>query len=446
MINPQAQQSNSSKQRFFYGYIIVVVSFCIILLLVGTQFSFGIFFKPVLNEFGWTRAMTSGAFSLSMIINGLLCIVMGGFNDKFGPRVVITLCGFIFGLGYLLMSRVNTIWQLYLFYGVIIGIGMSGLWVPTMSTVARWFTRRRGTMTGIVLGGTGSGTFILSQLASRLIATYDWRISYIIIGSFVLVVLVALAQLLRRDPAQIGQMPYGESAESGRKVELSNKGFSLSEAVRIRQFWSIIIMYLCSGYVLNTIMVHIVPHVTDLGISPISAANILAAIGGIGIVSRFAVGSIADRIGNKQATIISFTMMSTALLCLLLINEMWMFYLFAGIYGLSVGIGALWSPLIAEYFGLKSHGLIFGVINLGFSIGASTGPLLAGYMFDNTDSYRIAFLICFAISIASIIIASLLRPPVKTVDYPPPTNLLTSLTLLWIDFRGSGQYPLELND
>ena len=406
MAGQKIYKPSGAEPRLFYGYIVVAVAFCIMVLTNGTRLSFGIFFKPVLTEFGWTRTMTSGAFSLAMIVHGLVSIVMGGLTDRLGPRIVLTLCGFILGLGYLLMSQVNAVWQLYLFYGLITGIGTSGFWVPIMSTVARWFAKRRGMITGIVMAGTGLGTLVVPPVASRLIATYDWRISYIMMGSFVLVVLVSLSQLLRRDPSQMGQVPYGENREGGQEVQLSGEGFYLSEAVYTGQFWLVFTINLCYGFLWLAIMVHIVPHATDLGISPISAANILAIIGGAGIVGRVAMGSIADRIGNKQAFIIGFILMSAVLFWLVTVTEIWMFYLFA----IVTGIGTLGSPVTAELFGLRSHGLIYGVINLGYNIGAATGPLLAGYIFDMTGRYQVAFLVCAAFGIVGLVLTLLLRP------------------------------------
>lgn len=410
MTGQEVKQSDRGEQRFFYGYIVVAVAFIIVMLGYGTRYAFGIFFKPMLTEFGWTRAATAGAFSLSMMVYGLMGVVMGGLNDKIGPRIVLTLCGILTGLGYLLMSQVGSIWQFYLFYGVITGIGMSGYWVPTLSTVARWFTKRRSMMTGIILAGTGVGTLVVSPVASRLVSAYDWRITFIIMGGFVLVVFVSLAQLLRRDPSQMRQVSDSVQGEDEHKAKPGVEGFSLREAVPTRQFWLVFAVFFSSGILLSTIMIHIVPHATDLGISPLNAANILAVIGALTIVSRVVFGSIADRIGNRQLFIICFILMTAACLWLLTAKEMWMFYLFAVAYGFATGAGAFGSPLLAALFGLRAHGLIFGVINLGYNIGSAVGAWFAGYIFDITNSYQIAFQVSALLSILSIILVFLLRP------------------------------------
>ena len=134
---PKSKTPAADGDRFFYGYIILGAAFLILVICLGSFFAFGIFFKPMITDFGWTRGMTAGAFSLSWIVNGLASMLLGGLNDKFGPRIVITGCGLSLGVGYLLMSQVSTTWHLYLFYGVIIGAGNS-VYVPLISTIARW--------------------------------------------------------------------------------------------------------------------------------------------------------------------------------------------------------------------------------------------------------------------------------------------------------------------
>jgi MFS family permease len=403
--------TDTKKPRVFYGYIVVVASFFIMVVNYGTANAFGVFFKPVLFEFGWTRAMTSGAFSLAKLVQGLLGIVMGGLTDRFGPRVVMTLCSFLLGLGYLLMSRISTPWHLYLFYGVIIGAGMSGAFVPLTSTVAKWFVERRSMMTGIVLTGIGTGTLIAPPVASRLISAHDWRVAYIILGGAVLVFIALAAQLLRRDPTQVGQRPYGRTKEEESRLTSGTPAFPLREAIYTSQFWLVSFMFLSLGFCIFAIMVHIVPHATDLGISTSSAANILATIGGMSIVGKVGLGIVADRIGNRWALIIGFILMSTSLFWLMPAREAWMLYLFAVVYGFAYGGSTtVESPLVADLFGLSSHGLIMGVTGLGFTIGAGAGPFVAAYIFDVTGSYQMAFLICAVVSLVGLILTVFLTP------------------------------------
>ncbi len=401
----------SVKPKFFYGYIVVLAAFVIMVVMWGGIYSFGVFFTPLLTEFGWTRAETSGAYSLFMVLHGLFCIVTGRLNDRFGPRIVITTCGFFLGLGYLLMSRINTIWQLYLVYGVIIAIGMSGGFVPLVSTVTRWFVKRRGLMTGIAVAGIGAGTMIMPPVASWLISSYGWRTSYIVIGSIALVLIILAAQFVRRDPTQMGQLPYGADKVKEESLNLEAGALSLRETIHTKQFWTFCVIWAFFAFCVHAIMVHIVPHAIDMRISAASAASILTIIGGLSIAGRVIMGGVSDRIGNKLALIICFILILIALFWLLAAKELWMLYLFAVVFGFAYGGHVpLVSPIVADLFGLRAHGLILGVVIFVGAIGAAMGPLLAGHVFDITSSYRLAFLACVALSVVGLILISQLRP------------------------------------
>jgi len=407
-------QLRKTEPRIFYGYIVVIVAFFVMVASWGVYNAFGVFFKPLQAEFGWSSAATSGAFSLSMIIYGVMGIVVGGLNDRFGPRIVMTLCGFLVGLGFLLMSQVNALWQIYLFYGVIVGIGLSGVWVPQLSTVARWFVRRRSLMTGIVVAGVGIGQLIGSPVASRLIAAYDWRLSYIILGGVVLIVMVLAAQLMKRDPTKMGLLPYGENEVKQQGLASEAGAFSLKEAAGTTQFWVSLVMFFCFGFGVFGVTVHIVPHAIELGVSAVSAANVLAAMGGISILGTYVLGGLGDRIGNRQVFIIGFILIAAAFFWLVPARELWMFYLFAALFGFAMGgTGAVESPLVAGLFGLRSHGLIYGVVHIGFTAGAAVGPVVMGYIFDLTGSYQVAFLVCGVVGVVGLIMAVVLRPTKK---------------------------------
>lgn len=403
MIEQNTDQHADNKPWFSYGYVVVIAAFIMQMVMFGPRSSFGVFFKPLVSEFDWSRALLSGAFSLSTVVQGLSGIIMGGLNDRLGPRAVMALCAFLVGLGYLLMSQVNGTWQLYLFYVVLIGSGMGGLFVALLSTVARWFLKRRSVMTGIVMAGSGTGGLVVPPVINWLILAYGWRNSFIISGALVLVVGILASQFLRKGPTPLRPAPY---------ADFSADGFSLREAIYTGQFWMTVVMLFCLGFAMITMMVHIVPHVTDLGILAAEAANILAVMSGAHLIGGIVLGSIADRIGNRQVFMISFVLIVAALFWLLTIREAWVFYIFAAVLGFGGSGGAtLQSPLVADLFGIKSHGLLLGICAFCTTIGSALGPFIAGYIFDVSGSYQLAFWLCAAAAVVGLIIASMLRPP-----------------------------------
>jgi len=399
------------KPKFFYGYIVVAATFCIMVMAGGIWIIFGVFFEPMLTEFGWTRAMLSGAVSLRIFLATLLGIAGGRLTDKFGPRPITTVCGLFLGLGFFLMSRISTIWQLYLVYGVITSVGMSGLWVPMISTVSRWFVKRRGMITGIVLSGMSLGSIIMPPLATWLITTYGWRTSYTIVGLIAMIVIISAAQFVKRDPTKIGQLPDGRNEVEVKSLDLPAKNLSLREAIHTRQFWTLCAVFGCLWFSAMAIWVHIVIHAIDLGISAISAANILAIMGGVGIASRILTGSLADKIGYKPALLIGFTLMSASFLWLLVAKELWALNLFAVIFGVGIaGLSVLEAPLIARLFGLGSLSVIMGSVEFASTTLSTPSSIVAGYIFDITGRYQLAFLICVGVSIMGFMLSLLLKP------------------------------------
>ena len=185
----------NKKSKIYYGYVIVASIFVIMVAMVGMVFTFGVFVTPLLTEFGWGRAVLSGALSVSMLLSGFFGILTGRLSDRFGPRIVLLACSLFFGLGFVFMSYVHAIWQLYLFYGVIIAVGMSAAIAPLQSTLVRWFVKRRGLMAAIFLMGPGVGGMIMPPIANWLILLHGWRTAYAVLGatSFLVIFLAALA-------------------------------------------------------------------------------------------------------------------------------------------------------------------------------------------------------------------------------------------------------------
>jgi MFS family permease len=397
---------------FFYGYVILVASFFILVILGGITSSFGVFLKPVLTEFGWSRAAISSAYSLNMIIFGIVGIVAGRISDRFNPRVSLTIGGLFTGLGFLLMSQVGEIWQIYLFYGVLSGIGIGFIAIPLLSLVARWFVKGRGLASGIIVAGSGLGTIIIPPLANLIISNYSWRTAYLVIGSGALVLLIISAQLLRRAP---GHSPLTPESREFKTVSLNlqTRGISLRDAIRTPTLWTIMVMGLFFFFGVQVVIVHIAAHATDIGVSSAAAAMILSVIGLVSIAGTLGAGFLGDRVGTRKVIIIIFVLLTLSYLGFRLSGELWMLYLCGAFFGLGFGgFGAVQSPLTAEFFGLRAHGAIFSLFMFAQNIGGAAGPLVAGSIFDISGNYQWAFVLCLILSVAGLILSMLLKPAV----------------------------------
>jgi MFS family permease len=307
----------------------------------------------------------------------------------------------------MLMSQVNALWQFYLFYGVLVGIGMGLYWVPLMAVVLRWFDRGRALALGIVASGIGVGQLIFPPVATWLISVHGWRLSYLILGGICIGVILA-AQFLRQNPTEKGAVTHG-GERAIKKKQADTGDFSARVAVRSQQFWIFCGMFSSWIFCLAVILVHIVIHATGTGMSPASAANIIAIVGMAGIGGRLILGYLADVIGLKPVLILCLALSSAAFLCLLLAQGEWIIYLFAAIFGIAYGtFEVLQAPIMAQLFGLASFGTIFGIALTFSSLGFILGPVVAGYIFDTTSSYHLVFLICIGISLISLGCAALL--------------------------------------
>lgn len=378
--------------------------------------AFGVFFTSLLEYFQTSRAAISAASSISFLIMGFSAILMGILSDRFGPRLVLTIGTVLFGLGHLLMSQVNSLWQVYLVFAII-GIGFSPSDVVPLSAIVRWFARRRGMMSGIIKVGTGIGMTAVPVLTALLISKVEWRNAYLILGTVVLVTAIPLAQLLRRDPGEMGQLPDGEKQPDTSNSFRVESGLRLAEALRTRQLWLVFGFYMAIMYVCQSIFVHIVPHAVDMGISKTVAAGIISVIGGSSIAGRLTMGLAGDRIGHRRAVTVCFIIMVTALTWLQFANELWMLYVFAVIYGFNHGgFFALFSPLIAWLFGTRSQGVLLGIVICAGTITGSISPILTGRIFDVTGSYRWAFLILLLAAIVGLIFTVLVKPIAKASE------------------------------
>jgi MFS family permease len=301
----------------------------------------------------------------------------------------------------ILMRYVTTIWELYLFFGLFFSMGIAGEYIPVMSTVLRWFKVKRGLAIGLTAAGLGAGSLVFSPLCAWLISSYGWRTAYTVLGILAWAIFIPIVKFIKQVPR--------ESLELG-KLD----GLSFSEAFRTRAFWALGFSWFFIAVALWAVMVHIVPLATDRGVSMMTAGILGGVIGGTSIIGRISSGFLSDKVGRKRMLITEFTFQSIAIIWLLFSTEVWMLFLFAILFGLSSGGWAgVIAALPADYFGFKATGSILGFAVILAGMGVAIGPYLGGYIFDTTQSYNYMVIMCIIATIAAIISASLLRPPVR---------------------------------
>ena len=346
---------------------VVAGAFLIQAVTIGFVFAYGIFFTELEQEFGWSRTLLSAASSAGFLTMGLLAIVAGRLNDRFGPRWVLTVTGLCTGLAYLLMSGISQPWHLFLIYAGLVGVGLASHDVVTLSTVARSYPRRRGLMTGIVKVGTATGQILLPLIVVFVIAKIGWRDTFTVMGIAGLVVLSAAAWMTGVDP----------SVQRQGNANNETSGLTFTEARATSQLWLLCALQFFFFSALITIPVHIVPHGIDSGMTSASAATLLSSIALSSIIGRLLVGFSLDKLGGRLSYIICLTPLALSLIALVFIDRVALFYGFAIVYGFSHGgLFTVVSPTIAEFFGLRAHGTIFGTVVMFGTLGGAAMPCL----------------------------------------------------------------------
>ena len=397
------------RERLHYGWVMVLIALSVLATHALVMYTFGVFLKPLVTEFNWDRGALSGANSMYMLLAGPFAIFAGRLSDKYGPRMLVTLNGLLTGIGFLALSQINSLWQVYLIWGLFLGIGGSCCFIPVMSTIPRWFVKKTGIAIGITVAGFGLGAVITPPLTQWLISAYGWRQAFIVLGLITFVIVIPLAQFMKHSPQRVGLKPYGEIGTLKDKQSQAAGGLSFRQAIKTSRFlvWGSIIC--CFFFSVQVIVVHIVPHGIDIGISATVAAGILSIIAGGSVIGRLSMGFIYDRIGSRKALSACLTLVALALIWLLFAKEIWGLYIFAGVLGLAYGgIVLLETALTGELFGLKSLGMILGGVILFGTVGGALGAPLAGSIFDATGSYSLALLICVILVVLAIILSLIL--------------------------------------
>ncbi len=400
---------------FFYGWVIVAVTFVTMGIGVNARTSFSLFFSPIIDEFGWDRGVTAGAFSFGFLVSAVLSPLMGKLMDRTGPRTVMELGVVLMGIGLLIAPLTTQPWHLYLTIGVLVGSGSVCLGYSGQSLfLPNWFVRRRGLAVGIAFAGVGIGSITLLPWVQSMIDGAGWRQASLAMGILILVVLAPLNLLLRKRPEDIGLRPDGDAAPlPGGATAPSNivdatwaaTDWTLSRALGTARFWWLALGYFCGLYVWYAVQVHQTKYLVEIGFGSTAAAWALGLVSLLGIPGQIALGALSDRIGREWIWTIScigFAVCFAALIALEAAPTLLLVYLMVAVQGfLGYGLTSVMGAVVAEIFAGRHFGTIFGTVMFVALAGGAAGPFVTGLLHDLLGNYRAAFMIGIVLSAVS---------------------------------------------
>jgi MFS family permease len=408
-------EKSSRHLPFFYGWVIVAVTFVTMAIGVNARTAFSLFFPPILSEFGWERGVTAGAFSFGFVVSAIASPLIGRLMDRAGPRAVMEIGVALMAGGLLLAPLTREPWHLYVTIGVMVGAGSICLGYSGQSLfLPNWFIRRRGLAIGIAFAGVGIGSVTLLPWVEYMIEHTGWRTACTAMGLLVLIVLAPINLLLRKRPQDIGLEPDGDTVHPSASAQpVSNivdpawvaTDWTLSRALRTARFWWIALGYFCGLYIWYAVQVHQTKFLLDIGFSPNVAVWALGLVSLLGIPGQIVLGHASDRIGREAIWAISclgFAICFAALIALKSAPSLVLVYVMVFTQGaLGYGLTSIMGAVVLEIFQGAHYGSIFGTVMLAALAGGAAGPWVTGSLHDLTGDYTAAFAIGIALSFLS---------------------------------------------
>ena len=397
---------------FFYGWIIIAVTFVTMAIGVNARTAFSLFFPPIIDEFGWERGITAGAFSFGFVASAVVSPLIGRLMDALGPRSVMELGVALMAGGLLLAPQTTQPWHLYLTIGVMVGAGSICLGYSGQSLfLPNWFNRRRGLAIGLAFAGVGIGSVTLLPWVQLMIDRSGWRTACTAMGLLVLVVLAPINLLLRKRPEALGLQADGDAAPSASSAKpVSNvvdpdwagTDWTLKRALATARFWWLAVGYSGGLYVWYAVQVHQTKYLLDVGFSPSVAVWSLGAVSLLGIPGQILLGHVSDRVGREwiwTTSCAGFAICFAALIALPHYPTLLLVYVMVFAQGaLGYGLTSIMGAVVTETFQGKHYGSIFGTIMMVALGGGAAGPFVTGVLHDLSGSYMLAFMIGIAVS------------------------------------------------
>ena len=409
------------RSAFYLHYAWVIVAIIAVMQMVGTsiRMAFGVFIAPLEQDFGWSQSSIALAYAISSVVTALASPFAGWFGDRFGARRAMVVGTLMFLAGMLLTGAINSIWELYLYFGALLGVAQAIFLVPLIPASMRWFRRHLGIGMGIIMASWGLGPAIAAPLISLLIGELGWQNAFVALGVISAAAMLLLVILFRNKPSDKGLQPYGHIPGDPEELERRQTDPERMKAFnrymrRTAAYWNMSSIHFlgCVGHAI--ILVYIVPLAVHKGISPVQAAGILTALSAVSIISRVAVPVMCDSVGAKPVMAIFFALQGVTVIMLFWTQDVWTFYLFAVVFGISYGGETGGFPiLLRRYYGQAPTGSPYGFQMLGAGLGMALGGWIGGPVFDIFGNYDWALWASIITSVAGAISILLLEPTDK---------------------------------
>lgn len=413
------------RKRFYYGWVIVGLAMVSMAFWFGLRTTFSVFFVALIDHFGWSRAETAGAQSVSLLVYMVMAPVVGSLVDRIGPRKIVLTGTLLLALGFLLCTRINSLLHFYLFFGILAGVGVTCLSIAPFTVIlSHWFEKRRGTANGWASVGMGLGTFLFVPFIQYLISSHDWRFAYLILSALVITIpLPLLALFLKHKPEEMGLFSNGASLEVGLEKDASHgeesqrstgslripENQKIKDYLKTTRFWSFLLFPATMVIGVYIIMVHHVKYLVDLGVEGIWAASLFGITGALSAMFRIFWGWLSDRIGREVTFTLGGSCFVLGVFSLILFQKNpspFFLWFFALLFGAGWGSTApMFMSIAGDLYKGKNFGLIYGLLEGMIGIGAAIGSWIAGYIFDQTQSYSGAFYLAMLSCAMSVLLA-----------------------------------------
>ncbi|WIW30334.1 MFS transporter [Bacillus inaquosorum] len=402
-------------KRLHYAWIIVSVTFLILLAVQGVRLSFGAFVEPWERQFSMDRGTISLISTLSFIVYGISQPVIGRLVDKWGARAVLSWSALLTGVSIFLTYFVTSPWQLFLLYGLGVSLGVGGASnVAASVLVVNWFSKKRGLAFGIMEAGFGAGQMLLVPGSLMLIHWFSWKLTVVVLGLLLMVIVFPAALLmLRNNPSEKNAEPIGGLAEAEKETAPKTTALSVTGMFRMRQFWFLILPFLICGFTTVGLMdTHLIPFSHDHGFSTTVTSAAVSLLAGFNIAGILLSGIVADRWSSRKILCFLYAVRALSIVILIYSHEPYLLLAFAILFGLvDFATVAPTQMLATQYFQNYSIGLMIGWLSLAHQIGSALGAYVPGVIYTVTGEYTLAFYLSIGMLVLASVMNAMLREP-----------------------------------